>query len=54
MRMIFWDVWHKGKCIDSVPYEKNCDAEYVRRSLVEHDGYPSGITVRKSGKGKRP
>jgi len=50
MGMIFWDVFHKGKCIDSVPYEKSCDQDYVRRSLIQHDGYPTGIRVQKAGK----
>lgn len=50
MNMIFWNVYHNGFCIDSVPYEKGCDAEYVRKSLIEHDGYPDNIRVRKEGK----
>ena len=53
MNMVFWDVWHKGKCIDSVPYEKDCDKEYVRRSLIEHDGYPTGIKIRKAEKTRK-
>jgi len=53
MNMIFWDVYHKGQCIDSVPYEKDCDLEYVRRSLIQHDGYPDNITVRKAGKRRK-
>ena len=34
--------------IDTVFYTEDCDAEYVRRSLVEHDGYPSNIVVKKA------
>ena len=41
-----WNVYYRGKRIDSVFYDKDCDADYVRRSLVEHDGYPPGIIVR--------
>lgn len=57
--MIFWYVYSKtgwvhdrnGKLVrlhrDKVPYDKNCSAEYVRRSLINHDGYPSDIVVQK-------
>ena len=43
-----WDVVRKGKIIDTVFYCKDCDAEYIRRGLIEHDGYPVDILVRKS------
>lgn len=48
MTMTFWNVYRKGKLIDSVPYTKDCDKEYVRRSLIDHDGYPSDIHVRRA------
>lgn len=41
-----WDVILNGKVIDTVFYTKDCDAEYVRRSLINHDGYDPRITVR--------
>ena len=47
MPMVFWDVSLNGKNIDSVPYDEDCDADYVRRSLIEHDGYDPNIKVRK-------
>jgi hypothetical protein len=47
MKTIFWDVYLNGKLIDSVPYEKNCDKEYVKKSLIEHDGYDPRIVIRK-------
>ena len=47
-KMIFWDVILNGKVIDSVPYTESCDADYVKRSLIGHDGYDSGISVRKA------
>lgn len=43
-----WDVILKGKVIDTVFYEPNCDAEYVRKGLIDHDGYDYRITVRKA------
>ena len=41
-----WDVFVKGRWIDTVFYTKDCDADYVRRSLINHDGYDSRIVVR--------
>ena len=32
--------------IDTVFYDDDCDAEYVRRGLIEHDGYDPSISVR--------
>lgn len=31
--------------LDTVFYDVDCDREYVRRSLIDHDGYPSNIVV---------
>lgn len=42
-----WNVYLNGKLIDTVFYDTNCDADYVRRSLIDHDGYDSGINVRR-------
>jgi hypothetical protein len=44
-RMVFWNVYLNGRCIDSVPYTESCDAEYVRKSLIDHDGYDPRIKV---------
>ena len=41
-----WYVYVGRKLIDIVFYTKDCDADYVRRSLINHDGYDSHITVR--------
>lgn len=41
-----WDVFLGKTLVDTVFYTKDCDAEYVRRSLINHDGYDSRITVR--------
>lgn len=45
--MIAWTVYLKNREIDIVFYTPDCDAEYVRRSLIEHDGYNRLITVKK-------
>lgn len=42
---MFWDVFYDGKWLDSVWYEKGCTADYVIRSLIDHDGFPCGITL---------
>jgi hypothetical protein len=43
-----WNVYSGGKLIDSVFYVPNADADYVRRGLINHDGYPSDIRVRRA------
>ena len=47
MSSIGWNVYHNGKLIDTVFFTKDCDADYVKRALVNHDGYPSDIRVSK-------
>ena len=42
-----WNVYLGQNHIDTVFYTSDCDAEYVRDSLVNHDGYPNSITVKK-------
>ena len=42
-----WNVYLRGRWIDRVWYQSICDAEYVRTSLINHDGYNPEITVRK-------
>jgi hypothetical protein len=46
--MIAWDVYLNGKKIDTVFYTAECDAEYVRTTLINHDGYDARIVVRKA------
>jgi hypothetical protein len=43
-----WDVYVGRRCIDTVFYTVDCDAEYVRTSLINTDGYPHDIVVRRS------
>lgn len=47
-----YDVFLGGKCIDTV-FDNETDPHEVKRSLVNHDGYDSGITVRRSRKPRR-
>lgn len=41
-----WDVFLRGKHIDTVFFDKDIPAEDVKRSLVNHDGYDPAIKVR--------
>ena len=43
-----WDVIRNGKVIDTVFYDRDCELWYVRKGLIEHDGYPVDIIVRKA------
>ncbi len=47
MASIGWNVYLKGKLIDTVFFESNCDKGYVYRALVNHDGYDPAIIVKK-------
>jgi len=47
MAMNAWKVYVSGVQIDTVFYTQDCDSEYVRTSLIDHDGYPWNIVVRK-------
>lgn len=40
-----WDVELDGELIDTVFYDSDCDADYVKRGLIDHDGYDSRIEV---------
>ena len=42
-----WNVFVGLNLIDTVYYDADCNAEYVRDGLINHDGYPSEITVKK-------
>jgi len=43
---IGWNVYLNGKKIDTVYFTPGCDAEYVRKSLINHDGYNADIVVK--------
>lgn len=48
MPAIPWNVYLDGHCIDTCWFDADCDADYVRRALVEHDGYDRRIRVRRA------
>ena len=43
--MIGWKVFLNGKHIDTVFYAGDCCHDYVKTSLIEHDGYPQDIKI---------
>jgi hypothetical protein len=45
-----WNVYLNGKKIDTVFCSRGDSASDVRRSLINHDGYDAGITVRRSNR----
>jgi hypothetical protein len=46
MQIQWWVVSVNGRTIDEVPYTTDCDADYVKNSLINHDGYPNNIEVK--------
>lgn len=60
MSSVAWDVFQEERhewgsssrvqmnWVDTVFFDADCDAWYVRRSLVGHDGYDSDIQIRRS------
>lgn len=47
MRHQAWDVYLNGRLIDTVFYDADCTADYVKRGLINHDGYDPRIVVRR-------
>jgi hypothetical protein len=45
-----WNVYFDGDLIDTVFYDADCDADYVKRGLVAHDGYNPGIVIRRDNR----
>lgn len=45
LKMRAWVVMFGPQELNVVYFTDDCDADYVRRSLVDHDGYPPGIKV---------
>ena len=55
MKQNAWDVFKPASnefghwvLIDTVFYDADCDAEYVRTGLIDHDGYDPRIVVRQA------
>ena len=52
-KMVAWNVYvprdtDAGQVLvklNTAFYESSCDAQYVRQSLIDHDGYPDAIEV---------
>lgn len=44
--MTFWDIFYKGKLIDTVSYDNTILVDEVKRSLIDHDHYPPEIEVK--------
>lgn len=40
-----WDVVHRGRVVNRVFFDTDMDAAAVKRSLVDHDGFPADILV---------
>jgi hypothetical protein len=45
MKARAWNVYLNGRLVDTVWFDEDCDADYVLRALVEHDGYDPRIRV---------
>ena len=43
---IGWNVYLRGRLIDTVWFDADLTADEVKRSLVNHDGYDPEIEVR--------
>ena len=43
-----WDVILEGEIIDTVFYNNDCDADYIKQSLIDHDGYDPRIEVKEA------
>lgn len=45
MKIKAWNIYLRGKWIDTVFYDEDCDYDYVLRSLINHDGYSPSILI---------
>lgn len=45
-KMQCWDVYSGTTWLDSVFFDYATSAEEVKKSLIEHDGYPPNIEVK--------
>lgn len=43
--MIKWFIYLGSKKLTEVYFNLDCNKEYVKESLINHDGYPSNITL---------
>ena len=47
-RLIQTGAEHDVYSVDTVFFDNDCDSQYVKRSLIDHDGFPSNIAVNKA------
>jgi len=47
MKAQAWNVYLGEKQIDTVFFEADCSGEYIKDSLINHDGYNPNIFVKK-------
>lgn len=49
--LVMFEIRLNGKYFDEVFYSKNMTADEVKKSLIDHDGYPSNIEVKRVVRG---
>ena len=47
--MTAWNIYLQGAFLETAWFMPSLTAEDVRDSLIEHDGYPDSITIKKVG-----
>lgn len=48
-----WDIFDAPESVhllDTVFFDDDCEPDYVRRCLIEHDGFPNSIEIRHDDK----
>jgi hypothetical protein len=43
--MFAWEVYENTDYIDTVYFTDDCDENYIKNTLIDHDGYPSNIEL---------
>lgn len=43
-----WNIYLGNDLIDTVFFSDNCDHDYIKDSLINHDGYDSRIELKES------
>jgi hypothetical protein len=49
MSMIAYEVYENQNYIDTVYFTKDCDEQYIKDTLINHDGYPANIVLQDIG-----
>lgn len=45
----YWQIWVDNMWEDTVSYDSSMSEEEVRKSLINHDGYPENIILKLEG-----